>query len=140
MTQKKFLTAVDGSDHSYKVIEKAIELSKIYKAAIILIYCHKKFPTILGEQYKEQAVSSTLLEAEDIVKPYISRLAESGVQHSKRLMEEPAGPQIANVAEIEKCDMIIMGSRGLTNLEGLIIGSTTHRVLHMASCSVLVVK
>ncbi|MBU2512258.1 universal stress protein [bacterium] len=140
MTQKKFLTAVDGSEHSVKVVDKAIELSEIYNAEIILIHCHKKFPTILGEPYKEQAVSSTLLEAEKVVKPHLNKLAENGIRHSKRLMEEPAGTQIANVAEIEKCDMIIMGSRGLTNLEGLIVGSTTHRVLHLATCSVLVVK
>ncbi|MCP4755050.1 MAG: universal stress protein [Proteobacteria bacterium] len=57
---------------------------------------------------------------------------------SERILEEPAGSVIPNVAEIEKSSMIVMGSRGLTDLEGLFLGSVTHRVLHLAPCPVLV--
>jgi nucleotide-binding universal stress UspA family protein len=55
-------------------------------------------------------------------------------------MEEPAGAVIPDIAKIQKCDLIIIGSRGLTNLEGLFLGSVTNRVLHTTPCSVLVVK
>jgi nucleotide-binding universal stress UspA family protein len=41
---------------------------------------------------------------------------------------------------MEKADMIIMGSRGRTDLEGLLLGSCTHRVLKTASCPVLVIR
>jgi nucleotide-binding universal stress UspA family protein len=36
--------------------------------------------------------------------------------------------------------MIVMGSRGRTNLEGLILGSVAHRVLHAAACPVLIIR
>lgn len=140
MEQKKILAAVDGSHHSLKVLDKTIEFSRFYQAEVILVYCHKKFPSILGNPYKEEAITKTLYEAEELIKPYVSKLEEADVQVSVRLMEEPAGTVIPNVAEIEKCEMIIMGSRGLTDLEGLIVGSVTHRVLHTATCPVLVVR
>ncbi|RKX92087.1 MAG: universal stress protein, partial [Spirochaetes bacterium] len=45
------------------------------------------------------------------------------------MLEEPSGKAIVEAAKIEKIDLIIMGTKGKTDLEGLIMGSTTHRVL-----------
>lgn len=140
MRQNKLLTAIDGSIHSIAVLDKAIEYARLLNGEIILLYCHKRFPKILGEPYKDKAITDILLEAEKLIKPYLQTLKDSGVPYVERLMEEPAGSVIPNVADIEKCSLIVMGSRGLTDLEGLIIGSVTHRVLHLANCPVLVVK
>lgn len=140
MRQNKILTAIDGSIHSIAVLDKAIEYARLLDGEIILLYCHKRFPKILGEPYKDKAITDILLEAENLIKPYLQTLKDSGVSYTERLMEEPAGSVIPNVADIEKCKLIVMGSRGLTDLEGLIIGSVTHRVLHLANCPVLVIK
>lgn len=140
MSRKKILTAIDGSDHSTRVLEKTVEFAGLLDTEVILVYCHRKFPSILGEPYEEAAITSILQDAEKTMQPFRDFLSKRGVEYSERLMEEPAGEVIPNIAAIEQCDMIIMGSRGLTNLEGLIIGSVTHRVLHLASCPVLVVK
>ena len=140
MAQKRFIAAIDGSELSSKVVDKAIMYASIFEAEIILVYCHRKFPTLLGAPYNDDAISSTLIEAEEVIRPYLVKLEKSGVKFSKRLMEEPPGTMISRVAEVENVEMIIMGSRGLSNLEGLIVGSTTHKVLHLSSCPVLVVK
>ncbi len=140
MERKKFLVAIDGSEYSDRVMAKAIEYANTLDAEVVLVYCHRKFPTIRGEPHRSKGIATILQDAEKLVEPYLERLREEGVSFEERLMEEPAGAMITNVAKIEKCDLIIMGSRGLSNLEGLIIGSVTHRVLHLATCSVLVVK
>ena len=57
-----------------------------------------------------------------------------------RIFEGPAGHAICEAAEIEKVDMIVMGTRGGNDLEGLLLGSCTHRVLKTAPCPVLVVR
>ncbi len=140
MSQKKIVVAVDGSDHSDKVLDTAIEYVKFLEAKVILVYCHKKFPTLLGEPLRNDTIFTILQSAEQLIAPFTKRLREAGVDYEERLMEEPAGEMIANVAKIENCTLIIMGCRGRTNLEGLLLGSVTNRVLHTASCSVLVVK
>jgi nucleotide-binding universal stress UspA family protein len=107
---------------------------------VVLVHCHKKFPTILGEPLRNEAIVTTLRKAEELIAPFTKRLREAEIDAEERLMEDPAGAVIPDIARIEKCDLIIVGSRGLTNLEGLFLGSVTNRVLHTTPCSVLVVK
>ena len=141
MKKEKILVAVDGSEYSEKVLERAIALAKLFTAPLLLVHCHKRFPSVLGEPYFSEGIAMIIREAEKRVAPYLEMLRDSGVVgFEERLLEGPPGEAIANAAKIEGCDLIVMGSRGLSNLEGLIVGSVTHRVLHLAPCSVFVVK
>lgn len=140
MEQRKIVAAIDGSDYSNLVLDKAIEFAKLLGARILLVHCHKKFPTLLGEPHRNRQVAEIIREAEELVKPFQRRLEDNGIDHEDRLMEEPAAAMINDIARIERCELIIMGSRGLSNLAGLIIGSVTNRVLQSATCSVLVVR
>ncbi|KGO34900.1 MAG: universal stress protein [Desulfoprunum sp.] len=137
---KKILLAVDGSDHSAKVLETAIEYARLMGAMILFVYCHEKFPAILGEPYRNREIVKILDESEKVVTPFLQRLAVENIPFEDRIMEEPAAKRITDIAEIEKCDLIVMGSRGLSNLASLVVGSVTHRVLQTAPCSVLVVR
>jgi nucleotide-binding universal stress UspA family protein len=47
---------------------------------------------------------------------------------------------ILRAMDDEKADLIVMGSRGLGNLEGLLVGSVSHKVSHLAECTVVTVK
>lgn len=140
MDQKKILMAIDGSEHSSKVLEKTIEYAKLLDAGVILVLCHEKFPVNLGDPYREQHIASILRESEKLIEPFVQRLQSKNIPVEERLMEEPAGKMIPEIAKIESCDLIVMGSRGLSNLTSLILGSVTHRVLQTAPCSVLVVR
>jgi nucleotide-binding universal stress UspA family protein len=48
--------------------------------------------------------------------------------------------EILALAEAAKADMIVMGSRGLSNLKGLLVGSVSHKVMHLAKCTCVTVK
>ncbi len=140
MSSKKILVAIDGSEHSYLIVDKAIEYARLFDVSVLLVYCHRRFPTILGEPYRDEQISSIISESEKVIAPFLQHIKKAGIAVEERIMEEPAGAAIADIARIEHCDLIVMGSRGLTNLAGLIIGSVTNRVLHTAPCSVLVVR
>jgi len=140
MSEKKILVAVDGSKQSDKIIDKTIEYLGLVEAKVILVHCHRKFSTILGQTHREKEIPLIKKRAQQVIDPYIERLQKHGITTEQRLMEEPAGTAITDIASIEKCTLIIMGSRGLTNLTGLLVGSVTNRVLQTAPCSVLVIK
>jgi nucleotide-binding universal stress UspA family protein len=48
--------------------------------------------------------------------------------------------EILALAKAAKADMIVMGSRGLSNLKGLLVGSVSHKVMHLANCTCITVK
>ena len=47
---------------------------------------------------------------------------------------------IVAAAERDKADMIVMGSRGFSDLKGLLLGSVSHKVSHLAPCTCVTVK
>ncbi len=140
MSSNKIVVAIDGSEHSYLIVDKAMEHAKLFSVSILLVFCHRRFPTIMGHPYRDEEISNIISESEKVIKPFLQHIRNAGIAVEERIMEEPAGAAITDIARIEKCELIVMGSRGLTNLAGLIIGSVTNRVLHTAPCSVLVVR
>jgi len=140
MQIKKILLAVDGSDHSMKAAEYAVEVAKLTQGEILVLHCHRPFPISPGEPYFEMAVAEIQDGTHRILDPFIALLKKSGVPFSDQIEEGRAGDVIPKVADIEACDVIVMGSRGRSELKGLVLGSVTHRVLRTAPCPVLVVR
>ena len=140
MQLKKILVAVDGSDCSVRAAEYATDLAKLMDSEILLIHCHKSFPAILGEPYFQNAINKILKKSNELLAPYKQIVQDAGVTLIDRILEGPAAQAICEVADIEKIDLIVMGCRGRNDLEGLLLGSCTHRVLKTAPCPVLVVR
>ena len=47
---------------------------------------------------------------------------------------------IVEVVNKERPDLLVMGSRGLRSVQGLLMGSVSHKVSHAATCTVVIVK
>lgn len=54
-------------------------------------------------------------------------------------MGDPAH-EILNQTEKSNIDLIVMGTRGLSNISGLVLGSVSHKIIHLAQCPCLTVK
>jgi nucleotide-binding universal stress UspA family protein len=67
--------------------------------------------------------------------------AKAGVKKVTPLVAEgdPADV-ILNLAASHKVDMIVLGSRGLSDFKGLLVGSVSHKVGAQADCSCITVK
>ncbi len=137
---KKILVPVDGSKHSMRAAEYALELARQMQAEIILMHSHKPFPMVLGEPYFQNAVNKILKKSNKLLEPYRDLFNKNEVPFTDQIMEGHADDVISEVANIEKCDLIVMGSRGRSDLKGLLLGSNTHRVLKTAPCPVLVIR
>lgn len=139
MVIKKIMVPVDNSVFSMNAVKYSIDFSKQMGSSILLLHCHHKFPSILGEPYLQDAINKIKDNAESVIARYRELYKIHNVEISELLLEEPAGHSISEASRIEKVDLIIMGSKGKSDLEGLILGSVTHKVLHYAKCPVMVV-
>jgi len=140
MNIQRILNPVDGSDHSIRSTTYALELGRVFNAKVILMHCHERFPIVLAEPYFQEAVNKINKTAEELIEPFVNLLEESDVQYDIRLLEGPAGNKISDVAAIEKIDLIVMGSRGVSDFAGLLLGSVAHQVLHKSDCPVFITK
>ncbi len=140
MEIKTILNPVDGSDHSMNATNYAIGLARLLDAKIVLLHCHARFPIVLAEPYFQQAIDSINKVSEELIAPYITLLERSEVQFEVRILEGTPGNRIPDVAKIENANLIVMGSRGVTDFTGLFIGSVAHQVLHKSECPVFIAK
>ncbi|MDD9301848.1 MAG: universal stress protein [Desulfobacter sp.] len=140
MKFEKILNPVDGSDHSKNSTQYAIELARQFDSKIILLHCHNRFPVVLSEPYFQQAIDEIMRASETLIKPFEEILESAGVDYEVRILEGLPGSTIADVVRIEKIDLVVMGSRGVSDFEGLFLGSVAHQVLHKSDCPVFIAK
>ena len=140
MKIKKILNPIDGSEHSLSATEYAIELARLLDAKITLLHCHARFPIVLAEPYFQKAINEINKASEELVEPFIKILEQGEVKFDVRILEGAPGNRIPDVAKIEKIDLIVMGSRGVTDFAGLFLGSVAHQVLHKSDCPVFIAK
>jgi nucleotide-binding universal stress UspA family protein len=140
MNIKKILNPVDGSAHSMNSTQYAIELAKPWDAQIILLHCHARFPIVFAEPHFQTAVNEINKASEKLVEPFIKRLEQAEIKFDVRILEGSPGNKIPEVARIEKIDLIVMGSRGVTDFIGLLVGSVAHTVIQKSDCPVFITK
>ena len=85
----------------------------------------------LSEDLEEQC-KNDLKEAVDSV--------PEGIPYEKLFEIGSPGPVLLNMAEEKKCDLIVMGSRGLGPLKGIFMGSVSSYIVSRGKCPVLIVK
>jgi len=138
---KKILLPVDGSTSSSLAKKRAAGLAQILKSEILLAYITGQIPAIIKGQAKEEAIKAQRTEAELVLAPFRQYLQKQEIKHSEVVAPGTnPGDEICKIAEYEGCDLIVMGSRGMGDLKGLLLGSVTHRVLSHCHLPVFVVR
>ncbi len=144
----KLLVALDGSNHSLKAVDYASEIAVALKAEVILLYVVKTYelPEGIREYANLEHIPGTNMEilkkvAGDLVSNTEKRVREKGVDDVVGEVEEgPVARTIVARAKHHDADMIVVGSRGLGNIEATLRGGVSHRVELLAKCPVLTVK
>jgi nucleotide-binding universal stress UspA family protein len=135
---ERVVLAVDGSAPSDRATAVAADIAKGFGSELIVINVRET------EIFWRGAVElETPDEASELVDETVRRLKDAGI--SARGEVHPAiygraARVILELASEEGADLIVLGSRGLSDLAGLVLGSVTHKVLHLAHCPVLVVR
>lgn len=137
---KHILLAVDGSSHAEHAAEVAAEMARCNKSHLTVLVAYDALPRYLGEPNLQAAISARMNEAEDILQKALSIIGDVGTPTQTDILEGPPAEAILKVAETRQVDLIVMGSRGLGQLTGLLLGSQSQKVVSHAKCPVLIVR
>lgn len=144
----KVLVAIDGSNHSLKAVDYASEIAASLKAKVIILNVVKpqELPQGLREFAKLEHVPGTDIEVLKKISGHLvanaeRKAKENGVDDIVGEGEEgPVARTIIARAQHHDVDMIVVGSRGLGNIEATLRGGVSHRVELLAKCPVLTVR
>jgi nucleotide-binding universal stress UspA family protein len=137
---KKILLATDGSPDAEQALAYARDLALRGGAQVIIVHAFEPVPTYLGEPLEGRVLARHVAAGENVAQDAAGKLQEAGVDVIVEVLEGPPPDAILNVADVQACDLIVMGSRGQGALASLILGSVSHRVLARAQAPVLVVR
>jgi nucleotide-binding universal stress UspA family protein len=135
----KIMIATDGSENAHDAIQYAAKLAKMghAKEVVVIHVCPGCTADIDVTDTNREA-------AEDIVAEAGKVFADLGISARTKVEidypPEAIGSAIVDVAIQEDPDLIVLGSRGLSEFKGLLLGSVSNKVVQKAHCPVLVVK
>ena len=136
---KKILVPLDGSKYSEKVLERVSDLVRAFDSKIILLYVIEK-PLPINFLDRKEYLSilqkfgnKTLNKANDL-------LLKNGITAKTLLKKGNIVSEIEKVAKNEKCDLIVVGSKGLGAVTRLLLGSVSNKLAQYSPCSLLIVK
>lgn len=146
---KTILAATDGSDHAERAVEVATAIADIYDAKLVLVHV---LPDVVNEHLPEHLEKVVELERLDVGEA-LNAIGESIIHQAQQkarkqgvkdieivLTTGSPAKEILEIAERLNVDFIVMGSRGRGDLEGLLMGSVSHKVNHLAKQTCITVK
>ncbi len=152
----KILVAIDSSPMGKTIFDKALDLAKSTGADMMLLHVLSyedgmPMPTSFGREYYTGLNSKALEIYQQQYKEFENQglkllqiLADqaisAGISTEFSQNHGSPGQTICNLAFNWQADLIVMGRRGRSGINELILGSVSNYVLHHACCSVLVVQ
>ncbi len=149
---KKFLVAVDGSEHGWKALDLASDLTNVSDAELAILHVVAYEPMPEGLAHYAEAEGIPIEEergryhdsrklGDKITSDAEARARKNRVSRvTTRVAEGNPADQIVAFANSEGADMVFLGSRGLGDIKGLLMGSVSHKVMHLAPCTCVAVK
>ncbi|ARM75247.1 universal stress protein [Acidianus manzaensis] len=137
---KKILVGYDGSPHSTKALQHALNLAKMHSAKVVVVEAIESPSDYVIEGYsKEDHVKTRekiALHTEEM-----KRLSsEHGVPIEYKAARGPPAEVISKFAEMEDVDIVILGNRGYKGFKKLIFGSVSSAVSERVKKPVLIIK
>jgi len=139
------LVGLDGSDYSLKALDLAIDLAKKYQSQLVLVHVvMRQIYAINPPEAGVLAGTAIVRELEEDGKAVLTKGEESvkaqGIPVETRLRQGVPAEELLRAAADEKADLIVLGSRGLSQVKAFFLGSVSDKVSHYAKCPTLIVR
>ena len=136
---KNIVLAVDGSEYSHRALEYARSLAENYRAELWLVHVFSHTSDLLGYQDFEKLYAKRKSAGQAILDEALEKLSAPSFEAHAELVEGSDADAILTLAEKHRADLIVMGTRGFGAVKGLLVGSVSRKVIHLATCPVMVV-
>ena len=133
------LVPLDGSGDSQKALLQACDLAKNYQANLILVYVVEKSHSLNLLDRKEYLEILRKFGNKVLIKG--KQTAENkGIDVTTTMKEGNISNEIVKLAKNKKCNLIIVGSKGLGATARFFLGSISNKLANNSPCSILIVK
>lgn len=141
----KILLAVDGSESAVRATRKLVESAAAFKEPpqVELVTVHLPVPHVGG--FSGVVVTHEMIEqhyreeGQKALAPIKEILDKAGIRYTPHILVGDIAKAIVEQADKVRCDMIYMGTRGMTAMSNMLVGSIATKVLHLAHVPVVLV-
>jgi nucleotide-binding universal stress UspA family protein len=138
---KKVVWATDGSEAADEALPFARTLAAEGGGEMLVVHCVEL--TLSGKVAGRYPIHADERELREKIERQVAELSHSGIPttfQTTRATVGRAAHEIAEMTREQNGEVIVVGTHGHTALGGLILGSVTQRLLHLAPCPVLAVR
>ena len=140
---KQVLAAIDFSEVSKPVMERATGLARVFKAKLTLLHVAASDPEFVGYDAGPQVVrdnrADQLRAEHHQLQQHAEQLRAEGIEAEALLVEGPTIETILEKARDLPADLVVIGSHGKGALKSALLGSVSQGVLRRAPCPLLVI-
>jgi nucleotide-binding universal stress UspA family protein len=140
---RRILVPLDFSENSRAVLEWAAHLAEEHGSQMVLLHAYHlpvEFQQLEGAYLPEDFWANVRNETEQTLGRYADEVRARGLAVETIAREGYPATVIEEEAERQQADLIVIGTRGLSGLKHLLLGSIAERVVQRAPCPVLTVK
>jgi len=131
------VVAVDGSGGAGRAVETTAKIAADTKDQVVV--CHA---VAVSHSWGTDLPAETTDETQQLVDRYVAQLAAAGVPATGEVRQVPdkgIGDALLDVAKCQQAGLIVVGTRGRSNVTSVLLGSTAHEVVSKSTLPVLVV-
>jgi nucleotide-binding universal stress UspA family protein len=141
----KILLPVDGSDGSLRAVQHVAKIAGMVPSLPLEVHLANIQPVgddwMTRRSFKAEELARMEAEwAEDTLAPAREILQAAGITPHSHAQQGDIAATVTRLADELGCDQIVMGTRGLSPLGDLLMGSVATKVLHLATVPVTFVK
>lgn len=135
----KVFLAADGSAHSKRALDKAIQLAKASDASIDIVH------VVSAKESKEAALNSTgKIDLETkrklMLQPLFDQIVAAGLEYEYIELRGEPDVELVKYANHQPYEYVVVGSRGLNTFQEFVLGSVSHKLAKRALAPVIIVK
>ena len=141
------LVGTDGSDTARTAVRYAIDVARQFGARLLIVSAYEPVASLrLRDEHRDAPaeVHWQVGPREEILAMLQEAAGEAngvGVTDVETFARQgDAADAILDVAEEQRCDLIVVGNKGMTGAKRFLLGSVPNKISHHAPCSVMIVR